>query len=142
MNVLLSVIKNSPSVYYIIGGGLGVLLLITVLWFLFVKNKSGIKVVKGVRYTNNEKPINKKTGKPAITYNVKDKVLKVNYTYEVGKGKKKIAPGKYTIFSSDENYTSFNIRIGNTVRSFKHNTEIVLSEGEKLSPTTIAVILR
>ena len=98
-----------------------------------------IKVVDGVRYTQDKAV--KKDGELNVTHNVGDITLVRGKEYQVVKNGE-IMPGKYQILTSDGSTEIFNIRIGNFVREFAHNTPIVLAEGDKICSVSHTVILR
>ncbi|MGD9901492.1 MAG: hypothetical protein AB7S44_03020 [Spirochaetales bacterium] len=108
--------------------------------------KTGIKEEGGVRYTVEEAPVVKidaetKEEEPNMTLNREDVVLKRGFKYVVG-AKNKVIPGKYTVLSTEESIPEFNIRRNGYVRSYEHNSSLVLVEGDELTPINIPVILR
>ena len=94
----------------------------------------------GVRYTPDATIVDEQ-GDLAISYVKNDILLQPRKTVEVGK-KSGIKPGKYTVLSAYGNETSFNIRIGNFVKEYKHGQEVVLAEGDEICPTSTTIILR
>ena len=103
-------------------------------------NRRGVYVKDGVRYTYGE---DAKTpdGELAITHNQGDVILEKGVTYIVRKDGK-IIPGKYTVLAAQENAPTFNVRMGDFVREYKHDSDIVLSEGETICPVSHSIILR
>lgn len=103
-------------------------------------NARGVYVKDGVRYTYGE---DAKTpeGDLAITHNRGDILLEKGVTYIVRKDGK-IIPGKYTMLTAQENAPTFNVRMGDFVREYKHDSDVVLSEGEKICPVSHSIILR
>ena len=97
--------------------------------------------IKGnVRYTINQTVLDE-DGNATISLSTKDIVLSPDVTEIVGT-KNRIKPGKYTILASNENETEFNIRIGKYVKTYTHNQNIVLSEGQEITAINNVVILR
>lgn len=94
----------------------------------------------GVRYNVNNDIIN-----PDNSINVslkqKDILLKKNIVYTAARDSK-LLPGSYTILSTDEGVTNFNVRIGGFVKDVKHGSSIVLSDNEEISPVSHSLILR
>ncbi len=118
---------------------LAIIVIVTV--FVIKKNPNIIEKVKikgNVRYTKDKEVV--KDGKLNITLNEGDFLLECKKKYVVNK--KSLLPGKYTALSADKNSEAFNLRIGGIVREYKHNTEIVLSEGDEISAVSHNVILR
>lgn len=95
---------------------------------------------KGVRYTEDMTIVDTE-GNMNISFGKGDTILKQNETYTAVK-KGYVKPGKYTILSTKDNETEFNIRIGIYVKEYKHGQEIVLTEGEEITPVSTDVILR
>ncbi len=105
-----------------------------------LKEQAGkVFMKKGERFTKDKNIL--VDGEVNITYNPKDKALEKGEVYRVGKGKF-VVPGKYTVLSADKNTDSFNIRIGGVVREYLHATEVVLAEGDEISPRSHNIILR
>ena len=94
----------------------------------------------GVRYTQDSTIVNE-DGEATVSYVQNDILLQPRKVVEVGK-KSGIKPGKYTLLSAYGNETSFNVRIGNFVKEYKHGQEIVLAEGDEICPTSCTIILR
>jgi len=94
----------------------------------------------GVRYTPDATIINEE-GEATVSYVKDDILLSPRKTVEVGK-KSGIKPGKYTVLSAYGNETSFNIRIGQFVKEYKHGQEVVLADGDEICPTSSTIILR
>ena len=98
-----------------------------------------VVVKHGVRYTPEATIVDEK-GNDNITYIQGDIIIKPRNKMHVGKGG--IKPGKWTVLSSNDATTTFNIRVGNYVQEYKHGQEIVLSEGDEICPTSTTIILR
>ena len=71
----------------------------------------------------------------------KDFVLQAGATYSVGK-RGDITPGEYKVIASDENHLTFTIRVNDYVQEYRHNTTLVLAEGNTISARSANVILR
>lgn len=143
MNLLLEPLKTSTWVIIAVAGVVLLGILIAFIVYEVKKKKRDVKIKGGVRYTLSDKTSDKK-GAVNVSYDVKDKLLLLNKNYKVSKirGKMRIKPGVYTVLSADENTDSFNLRIDESIKSFDHSSRVVLAEGQKVSPTTINVILR
>lgn len=98
-----------------------------------------VVVKHGVRYTPEATIVDEK-GNDNITYIQGDIIIKPRNKMHVGKGG--IKPGKWTVLSSNDATSVFNIRIGNYVQEYKHGQEIILSEGDEICPTSTTIILR
>jgi hypothetical protein len=98
-----------------------------------------VVVKHGVRYTPEATIVDEK-GNDNITYSQGDIIIKPRNKMPVGKGG--IKPGKWTILSSNDATSVFNVRIGNCVQEYKHGQEIILSEGDEICPTSTTIILR
>ena len=98
-----------------------------------------VVVKHGVRYTPDATIVDEK-GNDNITYIQGDIIIKPRNKMPVGKGG--IKPGKWTILSSNDATSVFNVRIGNYVQEYKHGQEIILSEGDEICPTSTTIILR
>jgi len=95
---------------------------------------------KGVRYTEDMTIVDQE-GNMNISYGKGDVVLKQNETYTAER-KGYVKPGKYTILSTKDDETKFNIRIGIYVKEYAHGQEIVLTEGEEITAVSTDIILR
>ena len=103
-------------------------------------NKDAVYIKKGERYTYGEETSDK-DGAIVITHTQGDVILEKGITYIVRKDGK-IIPGKYTMLAAQENTPLFNVRLGDFVREYSHETDIVLSEGESICAVSHSVILR
>ncbi len=99
-----------------------------------------VNIKHGVRYTEDMTMVDE-LGDMNISFGKGDKLLKQNTTYVASK-KQGLLPGKYTILSTHDNEDSFNVRIGTYVKEYKHGQDIVLSEGEEITPVSTSIILR
>jgi len=104
-----------------------------------------IEEIKGVRYTTSDQtlkePDENENMEAKISFNTRDILIPVKKEMVVGKNDD-IKPGKYTILTTVEEKTTFNIRLGGYVRVYTHNSEIILAEGDKITPLNIGIILR
>lgn len=98
-----------------------------------------VYIKDGVRYTKDSRSSD--AGNVSVTHNEGDKVLERGKIYTVGKNDE-LLPGKYTVLASGENAPNFNMRIGGLVREYAHNSNIVLSEGDKVAAVSHSVVLR
>lgn len=94
----------------------------------------------GVRYTPEATIVDEK-GNDNVTYIKGDIIIKPRVKMLVGKNAD-IKPGKWTVLAANDADTSFNIRVGNYVKEYKHGQEIVLAEGDEVCPTSTTIILR
>ena len=99
-----------------------------------------VTIKKGVRYTD-DMTIVTQDGETNISFGKGDCVLKQNQTYKAEK-KGYVHPGKYTILATKEDEESFNVRIGVYVKEYHHGQEVVLTEGEEITPVSTDIILR
>lgn len=65
----------------------------------------------------------------------------------VGKGTtlvagKDIATGKYMVLTTVDGVDAFNVRLNGFVREIKHNSTIILGEGDNICPVSHSIILR
>lgn len=140
MELLLS--QNFWAIYLI-----GAVIILTGIGCLIYKisrkikiKRTGIEEIKNVRYTA-EDDITKNGDETNISYNRTDLLLPMGVDELVGVNCK-VKPGKYTILCTLENQDKINVRLGHYVREYSHGTEIVLAEGEKITPVSSAIILR
>ena len=73
-----------------------------------------------------------------VTLQKKDFILQVGQDYVVSK----LRPGEYQVLATDENDKTFNLRVNDYVKEYKHNTTLVLAEGDTVSARSANVILR
>ena len=99
-----------------------------------------VEIKHGVRYTPDATIVDKQ-GNETVSYVKGDIVLKPKQTLVVGKHAD-IQPGKWTVLASNEGETTFNIRIGQYVKEYKHGQELILVEGDEICPTSSTIILR
>jgi hypothetical protein len=99
-----------------------------------------VVIKKGVRYTDDMTIVDQE-GYTNISFGKGDVVLKQNQTY-IAERKGYVMPGKYTVLATKEGEEKFNIRIGVYVKEYSHAQEIVLTEGEEITPVSTDIILR
>lgn len=99
-----------------------------------------VTVKHGVRYTD-DLTIVTKDGDTNISFDKHDCILKQHETYIAGK-KNYVHPGKYTILATKDDEEKFNVRIGTYVKEYTHGQEVVLTEGEEITPVSTDIILR
>ena len=132
---------------------LGIIVVLQFIVFLFINNKysktlRGLKsrevddvtTKNGVRYTIDQTVVDEE-GNANVSRSQKDIVLNPNDTQVVGI-KNKVKPGKYTLLSTNGEEETFNIRIGNFVKEYSHNQDVVLGEGQEITAINTSVILR
>ena len=123
---------------------LALLVVIAAMVFAQQKKKKASKhatyVKDGVRYTYRDET-HTEEGKVAVTHREGDVVLEKGVTYVATKAGP-LLPGKYTILAAQETTKAFNVRLGGLVREYLHDSDIVLAEGEEITPVSHTVILR
>lgn len=128
----------------------GAVLLVVVLAWIFsavVRNRKkdgevvdGVYVRKNVRYTKRDE-VTQKDGSVRVSFREGDVVLDRGQAYLVQK-ESRLLPGKYTVLVADENMDEVKIRLGGLTRSYSHNSDIVLAEGDEICAVSASVILR
>lgn len=130
--------------YVCIGLAVLVLLAIIVVSFAVKRNKKKAKEnlveTKNARFTYETDTVDG-AGDAKVSFTTGDFMLNAGVTYAVGKGKD-LKPGKYIILTTDDKTDKFNIRVGNYVREYAHNQEIVLADGQEVTSVSHNVILR
>ena len=76
-----------------------------------------------------------------VTLQKKDIILQVGETYTVSK-RGEIRGGQYQVLATNENDKTVNIRLNDYVKEYKHNTTLVLANGDTISARSSNVILR
>lgn len=104
------------------------------------QNKLGIKTEKGKRFTTESSPF-KNESQTNVTFVENDIILKVDEIYIIGK-KHNILPGKYVVLSTVDTVSDIQIRLNGNVKNIKHNTAIVLADGDEITPLLNNLILR
>ena len=100
----------------------------------------GVVVKHGVRYTPKATIVDKE-GNDTVSFVKHDIIINPRKTVKVSRNGD-LKPGKWTVLASDEKETAFNIRVSGYVREYKHGQEIVLAEGDEITPTSTTIILR
>lgn len=133
-----------PWVWFAIGGGALLFILIITLSVAFKRNKKrseqNLVETKDTRYTYETDTIYS-DGDAKVSYTKGDFLLQAGKTYKVG-SKQDLKPGKYIILTSDQSTDKFNIRVDNYVREYSHNQEIVLSDDSEITSVSHSIILR
>lgn len=145
---LLGALKQYQIVIIVLCVVIGIaLIVIAVMAALHVKSKRAgqnksndkIKVVDGVRYTEDDRDA--VAGEVNVTHNEGDFVLSRGVTYKAVKDGK-LLPGKYKILSADGNVEKFNVRHGGFVREMSHGSDLVLGDGDEITSVSHTAILR
>jgi hypothetical protein len=130
--------------YFAIAGGVLLLALIITLVVAFKRQKTrsekNLVETKDARYTFETDTVDS-TGEAKVSFVKGDYMLQAGVTYKVGKNLD-LKPGKYIILTSDESTDKFNIRVGDYVREYSHNQEIVLSDNSEITSVSHSIILR
>lgn len=148
MNYLLSTI-SSKTIAIIAICVVAVALVLVIIALVFRKvtrskqvakaKDNGVIVKDNTRYSSDQAMLD--ASQKDVTFTEKDRVLVAQKTYIIGKGEF-VLPGKYTILSAQGEENAFNIRIGEFVREYKHGAEVVLADGEEITPISHNIILR
>ena len=130
--------------YFAIAGGVLLLALIITLVVAFKRQKTrsekNLVETKDARYTFETDTVDAE-GEAKVSFVKGDYMLQAGVTYKVGKNLD-LKPGKYIILTSDESTDKFNIRVGDYVREYSHNQEIVLSDNSEITSVSHSIILR
>lgn len=94
-----------------------------------------IVVKDGVRYNSERDKVSD------IKYTKGSVVLSQGETY-VAQKNGYVIPGKYYMISAQETVKKFNVRLGGFVREYNHEDEIVLNEGDEITPVSCNIILK
>lgn len=140
------IFENNLLPLYIALGVLGalVLILIVILCVVTTKKKNGkektmedtkIVIKNGVRYNDKSDEVSD------IKYTKDSLVLSQGKTY-VAEKKGYVIPGKYYMISAQESIMKFNVRLGGFVREYNYEDEIVLNEGDEITPVSCNIILK
>ncbi|MDR0850747.1 MAG: hypothetical protein LBN07_04705 [Christensenellaceae bacterium] len=106
------------------------------------KSKKNLVETKNARYTY-ETETTTSGGDAKISFTREDVMLHMGITYKVSANEKgAIKPGKYILLCSEDNTPKFNVRIGDYVKEYKHNQEVVLAEGSEITSVSASIILR
>lgn len=106
------------------------------------KSKKNLVETKNARYTY-ETETTTQEGDAKISFTREDSMLHMGITYKVTANEKgAIKPGKYILLCSENNTPKFNVRIGDYVKEYSHNQEVVLAEGSEITAVSASIILR
>lgn len=111
------------------------------LWVIIPAILAGVFLVAAIITTTMIVKTERAAKNAGVSLKRKDIILQAGQEYTVAK-RSKIRPGEYQVMSTDENDKSFNLRINDYVKEYKHNTTVVLAEGDTISPRSANVILR
>lgn len=111
------------------------------LWVIIPAILAGVFFVAAIVTTTMIVKTERAAKNAGVSLKRKDIILQAGQEYTVAK-RNKIRPGEYQVMSTDENDKSFNLRINDYVKEYKHNTTVVLAEGDTISPRSANVILR
>ena len=111
------------------------------LWILIPAIVAGVALIAAIITTVLIVKAERTIKNAGVSLKRKDIILQAGEEYTVGK-RGKVRPGEYQVMSTDENEKSFNLRINEYVKEYKHNTTVVLAEGDSISPRSANVILR
>lgn len=142
------------TVDYVVGGGIiaAIVIIMLVAAIRIYKDQNarrleeksrevdGVVIKKGVRYTPKATIVDQQ-GNDSLSYVKHDVIIKPRKSLKVSKSSE-LKPGKWTILASDEAATTFNVRIGNYVKEYRHGQEVILAEGDEICPTSTTIILR
>ena len=126
-----------------------ILILLMVMEGIIRKNKKrrkieadkGVVEHKDVRYSDKTDRTDA-AGNEKATFASGDIVLSKGTTYTAGTKRDELKPGKYTILTAAEGINGFNIRLNGFVREYKHNSAIILGEGDTICPVSTSIVLR
>lgn len=132
-----------------------VLLLLIIIPIVVVKKKRKKAKQKQIEQQQNDKNLIEKDnvrmtvtseyrtedGQAKISFNASDITVK-QHEKVVASKLGPIKPGKYVVLSTSAGKDKMNIRKGAYIREFFHGEEMVLVEGEELTPTSSSIILR
>ncbi len=102
---------------------------------------AGVSLLIAICLTNAILRAKKQAQNANVTLKKKDIILSAGEEYTVGK-RNKIRPGEYLILATNESEKTFNVRVNEYVKEFRHNTTLVLAEGDTISARSANVILR
>ena len=111
------------------------------LWILIPAIVAGVALIAAIITTVLIVKAERAIKNAGVSLKRKDIILQAGEEYTVSK-RGKVHPGEYQVMSTDENEKSFNLRINEYVKEYKHNTTVVLAEGDTISPRSANVILR
>ncbi len=132
--------------YNLVGAGVGLAVgayfgHLNQLWILIPAILAGVFLLAGIITTAAIVKAEREAKNAGVSLKKDDFILQMNETYTVGK-RSKIRPGEYKVMATDEGNKAFNLRINDYVKEYKHNTTVVLAEGDTISARSGNVILR
>ena len=136
-NIVLYVIAVAAA-GFAIGAYLGHL---NQLWYLIPGVIAGVCLFEALVLTTSLRNAAIEAADANVSLKRKDIILKVGETYQVSKHGK-LQPGEYKVLATDESNKTFNLRVNDYVNEYKHNTTLILAEGDTISPRSDSVILR
>lgn len=83
----------------------------------------------------------KRRNSQSVNIQKKDFILVAGETYRVQK-RGQVRPGEYKVIATDEDHKAFNLRVNDYVKEYRHNSTLVLVEGDTISARSGNVILR
>lgn len=135
---------TTEQILILIGAGILLVIILAIIITVAVKRKrkndiatGKVKIINGVRYSIDDKLNANNT----VSHHKGDIILKKGETYKVAKNGF-VMPGKYIVLSANENTKATNIRVSGLVREYKHNSNIVLAEGEEITAVSSSIVLR
>lgn len=132
--------------YNLVGAGIGLAVgaylgHLHQLWVIIPAIFAGVFLIAAIFTSTAIVKAKREAQNAGVSLKRKDIVLQAGQEYKVAKHSK-LRPGEYQVMATDENDKSFNLRINDYVKEYKHNTTIVLAEGDTISPRSANVILR
>ena len=134
-------------IYYIIGA-VGVVVLLGLGTYKAVKKRrsrgNNVEEIKDVRYTTTTEFIKENAEGDVdakISYNRNDILIPVNTEKAIGRDTD-VKPGKYIILTTAEGTEELKVRLGGYVRIYAHGSEVILAEGDTITPVNVGIILR
>ena len=76
-----------------------------------------------------------------VSLQKQDLILQKGVTYQVSK-RGPVHPGEYTLIAVNETETAFNLRVNDYVKEYRHNSTLILAEGDTIAACSGNVILR
>ncbi len=111
------------------------------IWYLSAGAVAGLSLFAALVLTTSLRHEAIEAQNAGVSLKRKDIILQAGEEYTVAKHGK-VRPGEYQVMAVNENEKTFNLRVNDYVKEYKHNTTIVLAEGDTISPRSANVILR
>lgn len=125
--------------------GLGIVFLVAALAIRQYKhigeNDKNVVETHEARYTADQR-VEDTAGNANVSFNQTDIVLTMGVTYKVSAEEGCIKPGKYTVLTTEEGATTFNLRLGEYVKEYHHGEDVVLAPGSEITAVSMSIILR